>query len=382
MPQVDDVEALQWEVEADYLAVSENGRETALISRALMDLCIGSSRYSICHEGLATEGVQSSCLSLLFFGNLVQAMKVCDVRPVTLPIKERAVNLKYGIWLITAASADYTLTESFMNSSTPIGSSSFPGCRICVVTLACGKQISGPNIRIRSDLHSFSKIPATIMNVDLPIPLSHVLTALPSIDELPMYATKSQVKIALLKSIKDDTKYMSPALTKDDDTLHQIAKPVALKVTHLKNMYTEKFNSFANFRTTVIMGIVSFIISMALHILFTFLSFRYAPLRRLLSLTHFDKTTQKKTKLRPLLTVPDEDFFDVQGHPKVQGGKYCVVPAAHASTTLHPRTVVPQHSSHSTSRRQRSRSPYPKAPPAQVLHQNPYSIKEEKLDPQ
>ena len=292
MPQVDDVEALQCEVESDFLAVSEDGRETALISRAQMDLCIGSSRYSICHEGLATEGVQSSCLSLLFFGNLVQAMKVCDVRPVTLPIKERAVNLKYGIWLITAASADYTLTESFMNSSTPIGSSSFPGCRICVVTLACGKQISGPDIRIRSDLQSCSKIPATIMNVDLPIPLSHVLTALPSIDELPMYATKSQANIALLKSIKNDIKYVSPALTKDDDTLHQIAKPVALKMTHMKNMYTEKFNSFANFCTTVIMGIVSFIISMALHILFTFLYFRYAPLRRLLSFTHFDKTTQ------------------------------------------------------------------------------------------
>ena len=202
MPQVDDVEAIQWEIESEYLAVSEDGRETALISRNQLDMCIGSSRYSICHEGLATEGVQSSCLSLLFFGNLVQAMKVCDVKPVTLPIKERAVSLRYGIWLITAASADYTLTESYMNSSTPVGSSSFPGCRICVVMLACGKQISGPNIRIRSDLQSCSKIPATIMNVDLPVPLSNVLSALPSIDELPMYATRSQANIALLKSIK------------------------------------------------------------------------------------------------------------------------------------------------------------------------------------
>ena len=96
-------------------------------------------------------------------------MMVCDVKPVTLPIKERAVSLRYGICLITAASADYTLTESYMNSSTPVGSSSFPACRICVVTLACGKQISGPNIRIRSDLQSCSKIPATIMNVDLPV---------------------------------------------------------------------------------------------------------------------------------------------------------------------------------------------------------------------
>ena len=108
MPQVDDVEAIQWEIESEYLAVSEEGRETALIFKNQLDMCIGSSRYSICHDGLATEGGQSSCLCLLFLGNLVQAMKVCDVKPVTLPIKERVVSLRYGIWLITAASADYT----------------------------------------------------------------------------------------------------------------------------------------------------------------------------------------------------------------------------------------------------------------------------------
>ena len=97
MPQVHDVEAIQWEI-------------------------------------------QSSCLCLLFFGTLVQAMKVCDVNPVTLPIKERAVSRRYGIWLITAASADYSVTESYLNSSTPVGSSSFPGCQICVVTLAGARQ--------------------------------------------------------------------------------------------------------------------------------------------------------------------------------------------------------------------------------------------------
>ena len=142
MLQPDDVDAIQWEIEAEYLAVSEDGRETALITRRHMENCIGSSKYSICHEGLATEGVQSSCLSLLFFGNLIQAMKVCDMKPVTLPTKEQAVSLRYGIWLILSATADYTLTESYMNSSTPTGSYNFPGCRICVVTLACGKQIT------------------------------------------------------------------------------------------------------------------------------------------------------------------------------------------------------------------------------------------------
>ena len=71
----------------------------------------------------------------------------------------------------------------------------------------------------------------------------HVLTALPSIDELPMYATRSQANIALLKSIKDEMKYVLPALAKDDDKLHQIAKPVAIKATHMKNMYSEKIDS-------------------------------------------------------------------------------------------------------------------------------------------
>ena len=55
------------------------------------------------------------------------------------------------------------------------------------------------------------------MNVDLPIPLHNVLTALPSLDELPAYSTKIQ---ALLKSNKDDIKYISPAFQKNDDILY------------------------------------------------------------------------------------------------------------------------------------------------------------------
>ena len=94
IPQPDDVDAIQWEIEAEYLAVSEDGRETALITRRQIENSIGSLKYSICHEGLATEGVQFSCLSLLFFGNLTQAMKVCNMKPVTLPTKEQAVSLR------------------------------------------------------------------------------------------------------------------------------------------------------------------------------------------------------------------------------------------------------------------------------------------------
>ena len=40
MPQVDDIEAIQWEIVSEYLAVSEDGRETALIFKNQLDTCI------------------------------------------------------------------------------------------------------------------------------------------------------------------------------------------------------------------------------------------------------------------------------------------------------------------------------------------------------
>ena len=343
MPQIDDADAIMWEIEADYLAVSEDGRETALITSAQMDSCVGASQYSICHEGLATEGVQSSCLSLLFFGNLVQAMKVCNVKPVVLPTKERAISLRYGIWLIMSASPDYTLTESFMNSSTPVGSSSFPGCRICVITLACERQISGPNIRIRSDLQSCSTIPPTIMNVDLPVPLASVLFALPPLNESPMNTTKGQANIQLLESIKDDTKYLSPASSSTHDALHEIAKPVALKMTAMKTSYTKRFNTFADFKTTLFLGITSFLISMALHILITFLYHIHASIRHLFHFTHKDHVNQTRLQFNSILTVEDDHFQAARSHLKVRARQNVVLSRTQAATLL-PRPEPAQGS--------------------------------------
>ena len=66
MLQIDEVDVLQWDTQAEYLAVSEDGRETAQITHRQLENYIGSAKNSICHEGIATD--QSSCLSLLFFG--------------------------------------------------------------------------------------------------------------------------------------------------------------------------------------------------------------------------------------------------------------------------------------------------------------------------
>ena len=46
------------DIQAEYLAVSEDGRETAHLTQRQVENCTGSAKYSICNERIATDGVR------------------------------------------------------------------------------------------------------------------------------------------------------------------------------------------------------------------------------------------------------------------------------------------------------------------------------------
>ena len=77
MPQKDSVDALQWVIEGDYLAISGQV-ETTVLTRSQYDNCLGSRRYRICHETMETHLGFSSCLATLKFHHAITALKVCD----------------------------------------------------------------------------------------------------------------------------------------------------------------------------------------------------------------------------------------------------------------------------------------------------------------
>ena len=56
--------AVMWDLSASFLAVSDDSRQTATLSSSQLEQCIGSSRYSICHDGLATAERDSSIFSI------------------------------------------------------------------------------------------------------------------------------------------------------------------------------------------------------------------------------------------------------------------------------------------------------------------------------
>ena len=109
---------------------------------------------------IATETGHGSCLATPFFKGSVEALQICDTEQIALPATEKAENLGFGVWLITSATTAYTLFESDAAPTTSSGIINCPRCRICIITLKCGMQLVGPDIKFRSDLSTCEQLPA------------------------------------------------------------------------------------------------------------------------------------------------------------------------------------------------------------------------------
>ena len=153
MPQTEPRMAVRWVVENPYLAISEDQMESMTLSQHQFDSCLGSSRYRICQEPLASQSNHPSCLATLFLSSSLKAAETCDTEVFYLPTQVQAENLGYGIWLITSASDAYEMREYSLESKHKSWNRLIAGCKICIITVECDLQVFiGDNIKIRSDL--------------------------------------------------------------------------------------------------------------------------------------------------------------------------------------------------------------------------------------
>ena len=319
MPQLETAYAIQWTVETEYIAISEDLRETALVTRDQLGKCIGSNKNKICHETMAAETSDASCLAVLYFGNVMDAIEDCDTEAVTLPLKEKATNLGYGIWLITSTSSNFKFRESYMNATTTAGSTTIDGCQICLVSLRCGKQLIGPNVRIRSDLSTCMKVPPLKLNVTLPEPMARLFSLIPTVDQLPHYNTRVEANIQLLSSMKLELQSQPDNSYRSD--LNYIAQPIAQKLTALKPSLEKQFNNYLSWKSHLAIGFVVFFVSTALHLGVTYALHRYKRLPKFLPFFH--KLDNQKVSLKPIMMVEDhylEGWKDWKTTKNFRGG--------------------------------------------------------------
>ena len=290
--------ALTWNIEAPYLALSENKLESSVLSEEQFEHCLGSSKYRTRSEAFPTQIGHPSCIATLYFFSPNDALAVCETTAITLPSIEQATELGFGIWLITSSNVDFTFRES-SSLATSASSRSFAGCHICNITFACGMQIHTEHIIIRSDLDSCSTIPAIKLRLSLPDPLETLIMQVPPLDDLLFYTSKAEAGVTLLKAVRK--KLISSPRVREDNQLVEIARPFAKDMKLLKPSLTRKFNQYVPFKVSFTLTVTVFIVSTVLHFVFMYVYHRFNLKDRI-----FPKRTAKKNAIKLVIQVPHD----------------------------------------------------------------------------
>ena len=231
----------------------------------------------------------------MYFFSPIDALAVCETTAITLPSIEQATNLGFGIWLITSANADFTFRES-SSSATSSSSRSFAGCHICIITLACEMQIHTGHILIRSGLAACSTFPAIKLRLSLPDPLESLIMQVPPLDELPLYTSKAEAGVTLLKAVRK--KLISSPRVRQVNQLVEIARPFAQDMKLLKPSLTREFNQYVPFKVSFTLTVVVFIVSTVLHLVFMYFYHRFNLKDRI-----FPKSSRTNNTIQPVLKV-------------------------------------------------------------------------------
>ena len=314
MPDGDTGKALVWRLEAKYMAVSDDGEELAFIDDKELENCIGSQKYAICTKAIPTEQTYQSCMAtLLYHDDELLALQRCQLDVIELPLTEKARNLGFGRWLITSASDDYTLIESAGNGSNPLARIEHPGCRVCIITLGCGKQLRGPNIHLRSDLTACDSVPAIRLDFQLTDPISTIFNLLPPLEELPSFSSRSEAQIQILHQIQPQFQQIDSRRT-SKQTIEKIAQPILEKIQALKPKLENRLKEYIPWQMSLLFGFLSFLISVFLHLTYSHFLHKWAKLHRRFPfrITH----EGRKIKTKPVQVVAINDYEYLQEHPE------------------------------------------------------------------
>ena len=314
MPDGQSGRAFLWRPEAKYLAISMDNQELALINDEDLDLCIGSTRYSICTKAIPTDTSKHSCLATLFFhSDHMMAIERCKMDIIQLPRAEKAQNIGFGRWLIMAASSNYKSVETASNGSNPLERIEHPGCRVCILTLACGRQLAGDNIRLRSDLSACALLPSIRLDVTLPDPLANIFELIPPLEELPHFSSIAEAQQQVFDDIQPKFQFLETSAP-DREALHKLAAPIVSKLRHMKPEFDAKFGQYIPWKWSLCFGLLSFFISIALHWGYSHLIHKWIKIHKRFPFRTLHEG--RKIKTLPVSVVKPEDYEFLQAHPE------------------------------------------------------------------
>ena len=312
MPTTDSIRATMWDLETEYIAVTENQNEAALLTAFDLEECIGSKSYSICFSSFHMEKSKDSCLATLLFKDSLSALEVCRIRNVQLPLKEKAQSLGHGRWLITSTSEDFILSTTASNSTHPLNKEHRSGCKVCIVILSCGQELEGPNIHLRADWSTCENTEPTVLDLALPFPLAFLFNKLPPIDDMPQIKDVDMARTHLIEQVQLQLVQVPQHKKRSLDAIEDITQPILTNMKKFHPQLDAKFDNTVSWTPYLVFGAVIFVTSFLLHLLMSYLFHRYQEVhKRFPFRLQIDKTTIKS---KPIIIVSDADFEYLKNH--------------------------------------------------------------------
>ena len=236
MPTKDNSTATEWSPETRYLAVTSGRKENALLTKEHLDNCIGHKEAAVCQQGFATTRNRDSCLATLFFHDAEAAMSTCEIKTIQLPRVETARHLGYGRWLITRQTPHFTLQLLSTGPNSPAlherQLTKVPGCRACILTLACGTELESDSLSLKADASSCNATGARRLDLALAPPLANLFDYLPLNRRLPDYKSHDEARTHLFKLVQSKLPMPKDHVrTSASETLRAIAAPLARTLT-------------------------------------------------------------------------------------------------------------------------------------------------------
>ena len=281
MPQPEPRMLVRWVTENPYLAVSDDQDETVTLSQQQFDRCIGSSKYKICHEQFPSQSNQPSCLATLFLGSILKTAETCDTEVFYLPTNVQAENLGYGIWLLTSATDAFKIRRYSLEQGLSSLGTTTDGCKIWLLSVECGYEVKvGDNIKLRPDLEVCSKIDPKFFDVKLPDPLEHLMNAVPDLENLPFFESRTVTRVDLLKNVRAKLLY-SPKVESSED-LVKIAMPITMEMSSLNPSCKSKLKEYVSLNMSLTLSVTVFLINLVLHLLFNWAYQKFKIIRKIL----------------------------------------------------------------------------------------------------
>ena len=257
-------------------------------------------------------------------------------------MKEKAENLGNGKWLFISATEHFDMYLSEMRDTNPLNRKRLDGCKACVIELECGTKVETRFIEIRADMVSCRNDSVMRVDVNLTEPLRYLFSKIPSLNEMPHIATESQARQQIIEKFQLKMTTNSYYYRKSFDRLNELTTPIVEDLKIIRPSLSCRFTESSTWKMTIFFGLISFVTSSILQILFGYFCSKY---RNRYNWTDM-LIGHQQIKVRPLAVVNDAEYSFLQTKPHAEVmRKYFILKESDIRERVMP--VVPSYSTSS-----------------------------------